>query len=85
VGYAVEPRPQRDRPPVGAQRVVGAQKDVLQHVLGVGARAAEHLARVGEEPLAVAVVDDPERLVMAGAKERHELVVGPQPQQRAGK
>ena len=60
---------------VDAQRVVGAQEHVLQHVLGVGARAAEHLARVGEQPLAVAVVDDAEGLVVAGAEERHELVV----------
>jgi hypothetical protein len=29
-------------------------------------------------------VDDPERLVVAGAEERHELIVGPQPQQRTG-
>ena len=68
------------RPSV-AQRVVRAQEHVLQDVLGVGPRAAEHLARVGEEPRAVAVVDRPEGLVVAGSEERDELLVGAQSQQ----
>ena len=79
---AVQPRAQRHRPVVVAQRAVGAQEDVLQDVLGVRARGAEHLARIGEQPLAIAVVDGPERIVEAHPEERHELVVGPQPQQR---
>ena len=63
-------------PVVVAQRAVGAQEDVLQDVLGVRARAAQHLARVGEQALAVAVVDGPERVVVAHPEERDELVVG---------
>ena len=79
---AVEPRAQRHLAVVGAQRAVGAHEDVLQRVLGVLARAGQHLAHVGEQPLAVAVVDDAERLVVAGAEQRHQLLVGAQPQQR---
>jgi hypothetical protein len=36
----------------------------------------KHLARVGEESLPVAVVDDPEGIVVAGAEQRYELFVG---------
>ena len=81
VGHAVEPGLQRDGPVVDAQGVVGAQEDVLEGVLGVGARAREHLADVGEEPLAVAVVDDAERLVVARPEERDELLVAAQLEQ----
>ena len=84
VRNAVQPRPQRDRPLVGAQRAVRPQEDVLEHVLGVAARAAEHLARVGEQPLAVPIVDRPERVVVAGPEQRDELVVGAQRQQSTG-
>ena len=45
VGDAVEPRAQVDVPVVGAQRAVGADEDVLQHVLGVLARAAHSIWR----------------------------------------
>ena len=62
---------------------VGAHEDVLQRVLGVGPRAGEHLARVGEQPRAVAVVDDAEGLVVAGAEEGDELLVGAQAQKRS--
>ena len=79
---AVEPGAQGHRPVVVAQRAVGAQEDVLQDVLGVRARRSQHLARVGEQALAVAVVDGPEGVVVAHPEERHELVVGTQPQQR---
>ena len=79
---AVQPGAQRHRPVVDAQRGVGAQEDVLQRVLGVLARAAEHLAGVDEQPLAVAVVDDAEGRVVAGAEEGDELLVGSQPQKR---
>ena len=83
VGDAVQPGAQVDVALVGAQRAVGADEDVLQHVLGVLARAgAQHLAHVGEQPLAVAVVDDAERLVAAGAEQREQLLVGAQAQQR---
>ena len=79
---AVQPGAQRHRAVADAQRGVGAQEDVLQRVLGVLARAAEHLAGVDEQPLAVAVVDDAEGRVVAGAEEGDELLVGSQPQQR---
>ena len=71
---------------VGAQRAVGPHEHVLHHVLGVLARAGgEHLAHVGEQPLAVAVVEDPERVLVAAAEEREQLLVGAQPQQRRAK
>jgi hypothetical protein len=79
---AVQPGAQRDRTVVGPHGAVGAQEDVLQRVLGVGARAGQHRAHVGEEALPVTVVDDPEGFVVAGPEERHELVVGPQPEER---
>src|SRR5205814_9054119 len=63
-------------------RGVGAQEDVLERVLGVGPRSRQHLAHVGEQPLAVAVVDDPVRLVVTSPEQRHQLLVGPQPQKR---
>ena len=67
VGDAVQPRAHVHRARVGAQRAVGAHEHVLQHVLGVLTRAgAQHLAHVGEQALAVAVVDHPERVVVAG-------------------
>ena len=78
---AVQPCAQRHRPVVVAQRPIGAQEDVLQDVLGVRARAAQHLARIGEQALAVAVVDGPEGIVVAHPEERHELVVAAQAQQ----
>ena len=82
VGDAVEPGAHVDRPRVGPQRPERAHEDVLQHVLGVLARPRrEHLADVGEQPLAVAVVEDVERLVRAGPEQREQLVVRPQSQQ----
>jgi hypothetical protein len=81
VGDAVQPGAQRHRPIVVAQRAVGAQEDVLQDVLGVRARRSQHLARVGEQALAIAVVDGPERIVVSHPEEGYELIVGPQPQQ----
>jgi hypothetical protein len=85
VGDAVQPRAQRDRPPVRAQGRVRAQEDVLERVLGIVPRARQHLAHVGEEALVVTVVDDPEGLLVARAEEGHELVVGPQTQERRRK
>ena len=83
VGDAVEPRAHVDLALVGAQRAVGAHEDVLQHVLGVLARVPrEHLAHVGEQALAVAVVEHAERLVGAGAEQGDELLVGAQAQER---
>ena len=68
--------------------VVGAQARSRRGRRCPGARprrpggAGQHLARVGEQPLAVAVVDHPERLVVAGPEQRHELLVGAQPKER---
>src|SRR5439155_10961466 len=58
---------------------------VLECVLGVLARSRQHLARVGEQPLAVAVVDDPEGLFAAGPEQGDELLVGAQPEQPDGR
>ena len=52
------------------------EEDVLHRVLGVGARSAEHLACVGEQALAVALVDDLERVLVTLPEERNELLVG---------
>jgi hypothetical protein len=84
VGHAVQPGAQRHRAVVLAQGAVGAQEHVLQGVLGVGPRARQHLARVGEQPLAVAVVDDAERVVVAHPEQRDQLVVAAQAQERTG-
>ena len=79
---AVQPRAQGEVAPVGPQARVGAHEDLLDGVLGVGGARGEHLTRVGEHPRAVAVVDDPEGILAAGAEQGHELVVGTQAQQR---
>src|SRR5256885_12994459 len=46
-------------------------------VLGVRPRSGQHLARVGEQALAVALVDDLERVLVTLAEERDQLIVGP--------
>ena len=68
-------------PVVAAQRAVRAHEHVLERVLRVAVRAAQHLAGVGEQAGAVAVVDGAERVVGAVAEQRHELLVGAQTQQ----
>src|SRR5207302_1311350 len=60
---AVQPRPQRDRPAVGPQRHVGADEHVLEDVLRLATRGAEHLPGIGQQAYAVAVVYDPEGVV----------------------
>ena len=83
VGDAVQPRPHVDLARVGPQRAVRADVDVLQHVLGILARPrAQHLPDVGEQALAIAVVDHAERVVAPGPEQRQELLVGAQAQQR---
>jgi hypothetical protein len=83
VGDPVEPGTDVDVARVGPQGSVRAHEHVLQEVLGVLPRAApQHLAHVGEQALAVAVVDDAERLVAPGAEERQQLIVRAQAQQR---
>ena len=83
VGDAVQPRPQVNVSRVGPQRAVRADEDVLEQILSVLARPRrQHLAHVGEQALAVAVVDDAEGLVAAGAEEREQLLVRAQAQER---
>ncbi len=62
---------------------MGTDEDVLQGVLGVGARTAEHLGGIRQQPYAVAVVDRAEGFVGASSEERDELVVGVKPEHRA--
>ena len=78
VRNAVQPCAERQLTVRGAQARVSAHEDVLQRVLGVLPRARQHLPRVREQPLPVAVVDDAERLLVTVAEQRHELFVGAQ-------
>ena len=55
---------------------MGANEDVLEGVLGVGAGSAEHLGGIRQQADAVAVVNRAKRVVGAGAEECDELVVG---------
>ena len=84
VGHPVEPGPQRKLAAVSAQAGVGPHEDVLQRVLGVLAMR-QHLARVGEQPLPVAVVNHPEGVVVAGPEHCDELLVGAEAKKRRGR
>jgi hypothetical protein len=77
VGNPVEPGPERELTVVRAQPRIRSHEDVLQGVLGVLA-VSEHLPRVREQPLPVAVVNHPEGVIVAGSEQRHELLVGTQ-------
>jgi hypothetical protein len=79
VGHPVEPGPESQLTVVGAQVRIGPHEDVLQRILGVLA-PRQHLAGVSEQALPVAVMDHPEGLVMTGSEQRHQLVVGAQPE-----
>ena len=72
---AVEPRPQRKLAVAGSKSGVGAHEDILQSILGVLPATRKHLSRIGEQPLVVAVMNDPERLVVTGAEQGHELLI----------
>jgi hypothetical protein len=76
-----EPGPEGELLVGGAKPGVGAHEHVLEGVLSILA-PGEHLARVCEQPLVVALMDGPEGLVVAGAEERHELLVGAEAEQR---
>jgi hypothetical protein len=54
---------------------VGPDEHLLQGILGVGRRSAQHLPRVREQAHAVAIVDRPERVIGPGAEERYQLIV----------
>lgn len=71
-----EPWLQRHLAAVGAQRGQRAHEGVLHDLLGVVVRAAEHLARVADQPLLVAGVDGVEGPIVALAHEVDELLVG---------
>ena len=70
----VEPRARVDVPRVGEHRLVGGDEDLLEHVLGVLARA-EHVLAEGEQARLVAVDEDLEGARVAVADERDELLV----------
>jgi hypothetical protein len=78
---AVEPGPKGDVAVIGAEPRVSLHEDVLKRVFCVVPRAG-HLPCVGKQALAIAVVDDPERLVVPSPEQRHQLLVGPQAKQR---
>ena len=79
----VKPRPGVDRPVVGEHRVEGRRKHLLQHVLGVLARA-EHVAAEGEQARFVARAQRLEGRVLPMARQLDELLIGLQAQQRRG-
>jgi hypothetical protein len=83
VSDPIEPCAQRQLTRIGAQTGVGADEDFLNGVLSILGRACQHLARVRKQPLPVAIVDDPERVLVAGSEQRHELLVGPDAQERS--
>ncbi len=78
----IQPGPQRELTAIGPQSRVRAHEDVLQRILGVLLAAGQHLPGVGEQARAIAVVDDPEGIVVSRPEQRQELLVGAQPQQR---
>ena len=73
-GDRVQPRAQVDVAAAAAQRPVRRGEAVLQGVLGLLA-TAQHLPAEGEQPAVVAVVDDLEGVVVAGAHASDEPVV----------
>jgi hypothetical protein len=73
VGDAVEPRPQVDRPAVGAHRPIRVQERLLHDVLRP--RPRQEPAAVAQERTAVAVDDRLERPVVAGARQVDEPLV----------
>ena len=81
VGDPIQPRSQRQPAIVGAKAVEGPHEYLLEGVLGILSGARQHLTRVGEQPRAIAIVDHPEGVVVALAKQRHELLVGADPKQ----
>ena len=73
-GDRVQPRAQLDVARAAAQRPVGGGEAVLQGVLGLLA-AAQHVSAEGEQAAVVAVVDDLEGGVVAGAHASDESIV----------
>jgi len=77
----VEPGAEHDRAVVATQRARRAHEHLLQRVLGVGVRPAQHLPGVREEDRAVPVVDRDEGFLVALPEQGDELVVGAESQQ----
>jgi hypothetical protein len=75
VRHPVQPRPQCELPVGCPQAGIGADEDVLKSVLRVVARAGQHLPRVGEQSLAIAVVDDAKGVLAASPEQGDQLLV----------
>jgi hypothetical protein len=73
-GDRVQPRAQLDGPGAAAQGPVRRHEAVLQGVLGLLA-VPQHVSAEREQPTVVAVVDDLERVVVAGAHASDEPIV----------
>jgi hypothetical protein len=80
---AIQPGAHVDLALVGEDGVEGGGENLLQHVLGVLARA-QHVADEGEQPCLVARAQRLEGRVLPAACQRDEPLVGLQPQQGRG-
>ena len=72
----VEPRLEADRPLAGVQGSIGGHEGVLQGVLGLLV-AGQHVPAEREQAAVIAVEDELECALVAGAHADHEGVVGP--------
>ena len=70
-----EPGLEEDRPLAAAQRAIGRHEGVLEGVLGLLV-AGEHAPAEGEQAAVIAVEDELEGALVAGADPGHEGVVG---------
>jgi hypothetical protein len=77
VGDPIQPRPQAQLTAIGPQAREGAHEHILEDILGVGIGSRQHLAYVRQQPGPVAIVDDPESVVVTAAEEPDELLVRP--------
>ncbi len=77
----IQPRPDVDRSLVGEDRVERGGENLLEHVLGVLARA-EQMPAEGEQPRLVAIHEQLERVLVAAADQRDEPLIGLQTEQR---
>jgi hypothetical protein len=53
---------------------------VLEHILGVGLESREHLANVRQQPSTIAVVDDPEGVLVSVTEQPDELLIRAEPE-----
>ena len=82
-GDAVKPRPHVDLALVGEDRVEGGREDLLQHILGVLARA-QHVPHERQQAGLIARAQRLERGVLAATRQRDEPLIGLQPEQGRG-